>query len=336
MKALPYILQGSNIVVVVDNIPHTITESNLHYAKLKEAIKAGKWDIVPDLISPKKAIQQFVKGHFEFIDGVLYEEGVAVRSAISERLLTMYSEGFPVEPLLKFYKNIKENPSISSANELYGFLEKNSLPITEDGCFIAYKRVRADYLDCYTGTMDNSIGKVVEMDRSKVNGDRTQTCSTGLHFCSHSYLQHFGGDRIVTVKINPKDVVSIPTDYNDAKGRCCKYEVIGEVSDEAARQDCLSSVSVYIEIAHMDDELEEDYDEIGDDESLDEYFEDGNKLAMEKELRALGLRQQAKIYNVLTGASLKKFSYREDADRRLYGDFQFVDIWNAAKKLKLV
>ena len=31
------------------------------------------------------------------------------------------------------------------------------------------------------------------------------------------------------LKINPRDVVSIPTDYNDSKGRCCRYEVIGEV-----------------------------------------------------------------------------------------------------------
>ena len=31
------------------------------------------------------------------------------------------------------------------------------------------------------------------------------------------------------MKINPRDVVSIPSDYNDAKGRACRYEVVGEV-----------------------------------------------------------------------------------------------------------
>ena len=30
------------------------------------------------------------------------------------------------------------------------------------------------------------------------------------------------------VKIDPADVVSIPVDYNNSKGRCCKYEVIAE------------------------------------------------------------------------------------------------------------
>ena len=31
------------------------------------------------------------------------------------------------------------------------------------------------------------------------------------------------------LKINPRDVVSIPTDYNASKGRACRYEVIGEL-----------------------------------------------------------------------------------------------------------
>ena len=47
-----------------------------------------------------------------------------------------------------------------------------------------------------------------------------------------SYLNHFGGERTVIVKINPRDVVSIPTDYNEAKGRACRYEVIGELGVE--------------------------------------------------------------------------------------------------------
>jgi hypothetical protein len=42
-------------------------------------------------------------------------------------------------------------------------------------------------------------------------------------------LRHFGGARTVIVKINPADVVSIPTDYDNSKGRACRYEVIGEV-----------------------------------------------------------------------------------------------------------
>jgi hypothetical protein len=67
------------------------------------------------------------------------------------------------------------------------------------------------------------------MERNKVDDNQNNTCSSGLHFCSENYLRSFGGDRTVIVKINPRDVVSIPTDYDNSKGRACRYEVIGEV-----------------------------------------------------------------------------------------------------------
>ena len=35
------------------------------------------------------------------------------------------------------------------------------------------------------------------------------------------------------VKINPRDVVSIPTDYDFSKGRACRYEVIAELGVDA-------------------------------------------------------------------------------------------------------
>ena len=69
------------------------------------------------------------------------------------------------------------------------------------------------------------------MERNAVDDDKDRTCSAGLHFCSKDYLNHFGGERIMILKINPRDVVSIPSDYNDSKGRACRYEVIGELGD---------------------------------------------------------------------------------------------------------
>ena len=132
-------------------------------------------------------------------------------------------------------ENLMSNPSHRSVQELYGFLEKGELPITPDGHFLAYKKVRGDYTDCHTGKMDNSVGKVLEMERNAVDDDKDRTCSSGLHFCSKSYLANFGGERTVIVKINPRDVVSIPSDYNNAKGRTCRYEVIGELNVEPGK-----------------------------------------------------------------------------------------------------
>jgi hypothetical protein len=131
-------------------------------------------------------------------------------------------------------ENLMQNPSYRSVNELYGFLEANNLSITPDGHFLAYKKVRENYTDVHSGKFDNSVGKVCEMERNLVDDNKDNTCSFGLHFCSEGYLKHFGGDRIMIVKINPRDVVSIPTDYNNSKGRTCRYEVVGEVGLDAS------------------------------------------------------------------------------------------------------
>ncbi len=225
----PFLIQGSNITVIIGNTPHTISKTHITYERVKEAIKAGDWDTVKDIIEPRKMVLNYGRGHVSIKGETLYWKDKELHSSLATRMIAMLQEGFPIEPMVAFMENLMANPSRQAVNELYGFLEKNNLPITPDGHFLAYKRVREDYLDCHSGTMDNSIGRIVEMERNEVDDNRNNTCSAGLHFCSHSYLAHFSGARTVIVKINPRDVVSIPSDYNDAKGRACRYEVIGEV-----------------------------------------------------------------------------------------------------------
>ena len=79
--------------------------------------------------------------------------------------------------------------------------------------------------------MLNAPGEILEVDRNTVDEDDTVTCSRGLHVCSKSYLDHYGtskGNKVVRCKVHPKDVVSIPIDYNNAKMRTCGYTVIDE------------------------------------------------------------------------------------------------------------
>lgn len=225
----PFIIQGNNVTVVIGNKPHTISKTHITYQKVIDAIKQGDWETVQNIIEPKKVVLDYGQGRVSIKGETLYWDGEEFNNTLATRMIQMLQEGFTIEPLVKFMENLQNNPSYRSVTELYGFLEKNNLPITPDGCFLAYKRVRDDYKDCHSGTMDNSPGMIVEMPRNKVDDNQNNTCSYGLHFCSEGYLKHFGGARTVIVKINPADVVSIPTDYNNSKGRACRYEVIGEV-----------------------------------------------------------------------------------------------------------
>lgn len=259
----PYIIQGKNLTIVIDNTPHTVSASHLGYNKLLAAIKSGDEDAVRNFVSPKQVVLNFGQGNVSIQGDKIFWKGREMHNALTKRMVAMIQEDFPVEPLVAFMENLMLNPSKRAVNELYGFLEKNTLPITSDGCFLAYKKVRQDYLDCHSGTVLNkpavymtdedtaalaeAAGKnnevtvevvdgvtVVSMERNLVDDDQNRTCSTGLHFCSRDYLNHFGGERIVVLKINPRDVVSIPNDYNDSKGRCARYEIVDEIDKDKA------------------------------------------------------------------------------------------------------
>jgi hypothetical protein len=227
--SFPFLIQGNNIVVVINNQPHTISKTHITYQKVLDAIKSGDWVTVQDIIEPKKVVLNYGQGNIEIQGETLFWRGREMHNALTTRMISMLQEGFPIEPLVLFMENLMNNPSKRAVDELYRFLEKNNLPITPDGHFLAYKKVRENYMDCHSGTFDNSVDKVCEMERNHVDDDKDRTCSTGLHFCSQEYLKSFGGERTMIVKVNPRDVVSIPSDYNDSKGRACRYEVVGEL-----------------------------------------------------------------------------------------------------------
>lgn len=260
--AYPFLIQGSNLVVVIGNTSHTISKTHVTYQQVVDAIKAGDWDKVKDIIEPKKVILQYGKGNVSVEGDKLYWKGEVLNNGLAVRIIAMLQEGFSVEPMVNFMENLMLNPSKRAVTELYGFLEKNQLPITPDGHFLAYKKVRGNFYDVHSGTMDNSPGKIVEMERNQVDDDKDRTCSTGLHFCGMSYLNHFGGEKIVIVKVNPADVVSIPSDYNDAKGRACRYEVIGELGvdpeqafDKAVQENANGTETVYAAKPAVNDQI---------------------------------------------------------------------------------
>lgn len=202
-----------------------------------------------ELLTPGKMVPaalEKVNLPLEWKNGELLYGGEPQHGFLVDLLLRMERDGFPLEPYVAFARKLFANPLTWVRQELPIFLEKGGMPITPDGDFLAYKKVHSNYNSINSNPdgskNSNTIGTVVEMDRSRVESSRAVTCASGLHFCSQSYLSNFGGSRVMVLKINPADVVSIPHDYNDSKGRCCRYEVIGEVSQPWAEKTILPPV----------------------------------------------------------------------------------------------
>lgn len=258
---MDYILTKTTFTGVTDESRTvTMSSSNTNWDKLYEAIIEGDWYSVEELCDLPTAINNYGQGKITVKGGVVYYEGNSVHNSMTSRILDMMHEGIDIQPMLMFLQNLLDNPSNRSIKDLYRFMEHNSLPITSDGYFLAYKRVTADFKDSYSNTYDNSVGQTVEMKRRDVEDNPDVTCSSGLHFCSIGYLSHFHGANIVILKINPSDVVSVPTDYENSKGRCCKYQVVG-VHQYDDKTDTLSSSPVNNDYDHYSEDEGDAYDQ---------------------------------------------------------------------------
>lgn len=276
-----FIKTPTSITVVVAGKPYVVNKGNSTlYENVEALIKAGKFSEIPDAIDRAGAIATRIASKVKgFAKLAIRNRRVYLKTDKGDsrlegfevsRLLEMMDEGYNIEPLSRFIVRVRENPSEAVRSRLYEFMEYGNLPLAEDGCFLAYKVVRNNFMDKHTGTMDNSVGKRVTMDRKGVDDDDNRTCSSGLHACSKDYIQHFishsGSDRLVVVKIAPEDVVSIPTDYNNTKLRCCAYDVIAEIT--AADDPEFFGKRVYQ--APADDEFEDSF-------ATSEDFEDDNE-----------------------------------------------------------
>jgi len=241
----PYVLGENEFTVIVDGVPYTVQKSHPNYGEVLEKFETVSDEELLELLDTTKAVQKFCGDRIEISDGVLKFDGEEISGVLVARIFQMMEEGFDIEPMLNFLINVQENPSYRATQELYGFLEYARMAITPDGCFLAYKKIRGDYTDIYTGKFDNSPGAICEMPRNKVDEDSNRTCSAGLHVCSYEYLKHFGNTStnvVVEVKINPADVVAVPKDYNNTKMRVCKYKVIQVLNNYEA--DPLTKTSV--------------------------------------------------------------------------------------------
>ena len=281
--SVPFMWVDGNLTVILKNKAHQVIPDHTNYKLILEALPTATEDELLELVDIEKAVATFTQGQVSIVSGKVMFEGEEVHGSISKRILEFMSKGLPFEPLVKFLENLMENPSMQSQQELYDFLEHENLPVTEDGCFLAYKAVRKDFKDKWQGVFDNSVGQVCEMRRAKVDDNRKVGCSQGLHAGALNYVANYGsvdaGDNIVIVKINPQDVVSVPSDCDCEKLRTCKYEVVGLYQGELPKPLYKAEFEAdsYVdedEASTVYDEYDDDYwDQFDDDEdNYDEEF----------------------------------------------------------------
>jgi hypothetical protein len=238
-----FLITDNSLTFQYNNEVFTVLKSDSKYDKCLELLRGKEFEELYNLVNIKESVSTYSNGVIRVVGNVVKikngDNEFDAPTRLSSMIIQFITEKLPFDSLVNFAVKLSQNPSYRSVNQLFDFIEHNKITICEDGDFIAYKGVRSDFKDCHTGTFDNSVGQVLKMDRNQVNDDPNQTCQAGFHAAAHWYVSdHYGNEttqKIVIVKINPKNVVSIPIDYQNAKMRVCEYEVIDLCKEEIKR-----------------------------------------------------------------------------------------------------
>jgi hypothetical protein len=238
-KPVPqYIMtDDGNITLAWHGKTYSIGKTHSNYDAIVACLTNREFNRLDPLLDVAATIQKAVAGVTVNEYGEVFYRGEQVHGVVVDKISDFVKNQLPYKPLARFLSNLMENPSERSRNELYDFLIHGNFPITHDGCFMAYKGLTGDFKDRHTKTVDNSIGSVNEMPRENVDPDMNVACSTGYHVGTHKYASEFASSdgKLVLVKVNPRDAVSVPRDHSCEKLRVCRYEVV-EVCEAVLQQ----------------------------------------------------------------------------------------------------
>ena len=240
---MKYIVSKNSATVFTDR-PYTLRRDAPRFKDFVDAILKLQDEREAVRIAETPVVQVALENEdsFEIVNGVPHLDNQPVIGPLAEKVKSLLREKLPISHFVNFVRNLRNNPSRRAAEELYSFLEYEELPITEDGCFIAYKGIDPDMFSVRGGDLKpikgrtdalgriyNGVGERIEVTRNLVDDNCNRTCSQGLHVGSYDYASNWGRV-VVAVKVNPKDVVSIPVDCDCQKCRTCAYTVIEEIS----------------------------------------------------------------------------------------------------------
>jgi len=257
MANIPYILTEQSLTVVLNGKSMTMESTNPKFEDAKVALTEENWEELESCFDLSSAVVNFTDGNIKVDEGIVTYKDETVHNHVVDRILNFMSNGLPYKPLVKFLEKLMENPSRRAIEELYSFLEHKSMPLTPDGNFLAYKGVKEDFSDWYSGQFSNQVGQELSMARNKVCDNANNGCSYGFHAGSLEYAKGYGnGGNLMVVEINPADVVSVPNDCDCQKLRTARYKVVDHYKTKLADTYC----DDYYE-DESDDESGESYDD---------------------------------------------------------------------------
>jgi len=255
---LPNVINENTITVFLpDGTCPAVTSDHPSFAKIKALLLKGEHDGVPALMDMRKGFEKMGGGLLTVSGNEVLYMGRSLQSYQAQKLMSMFKQGHQnIKPYSRFVERLEQNPSFRAREEFARFADYEELPIDEEGFVYAWRGLLGDYYSRSgnlntrvlkgkvnaSGQILNEIGAEIEVERADVDDNCNRTCSQGLHVGSLNYARGWSGGKLVLVKFDPKDVVSVPTDCNGQKCRVCRYWVLSDyVQQEPIKEAVVSN-----------------------------------------------------------------------------------------------
>ena len=242
------VFTGTEILVAQSDHPNfdTILDRLTNGLRMDEDFE-GLFDIAETVRQSFENLSERVS----VANGRVYFDGDEIHGVITDHILRFLDDDEELTPVVNFLENVMQNPEPHSRENLYRWLQADAAGFTIDqyGFIVGYKGIALDDQglpvsihsgraivdgEVVEGRIPNTEGSIIEMPRSGVAFDPSLGCSYGLHVGTWSYANSFGNGGTLEVRVNPRDVVSVPTDSGDQKMRVCRYEVVRLISEPYA------------------------------------------------------------------------------------------------------
>lgn len=243
--------EPQDVSVFIGSMNFVATRAHPHFAEILQYLsnlEGGPED--PDHIQELFDVSVVIGQKFaplservSTMNGHIFFDAQEVHDVVAETIVKFQQNSLDFMPLVFFMEKIATNPTNHSRENLFRWMQRFDFALFPDGDIVCYKGVNKQgseffssssgraYVNgqLWTGVIPNQPGTVVEMPRDEVAHDPRHPCSVGLHVANWRFARNFASHTLL-IKVNPRDVVSVPTDSSGEKMRVCRYRIVEPVS----------------------------------------------------------------------------------------------------------
>lgn len=234
---MTHLITNNSVTVFSNNFPYTADKTHPKFTQIVNKLRAGTF-LSSDLslfdlsIEIPTTIGNLVvsKNGVEFFNPNTNTK-TPIHGTIADRILENWQNGFEITGLANFLGKLLQNPYKVVIDNLYNYLEKYKLAISEDGDIVGIKAIHPNYTSIFKPSFRYCFSGTISELLSELETNPLASTGRGLYFGFEQFVFGFGrpDSLVIAVKVNPAHIIGIPEDSGYQKMRAHTLNVLGSI-----------------------------------------------------------------------------------------------------------